>query len=391
MGSTRLQSQTITVSRANGPLRGALRLSRPAGVVAVRPGCTTVVKDTVGSGGFAKVKVARHRVTGEKVAIKVMDKAHLRKTVGAPAGAHGKRFRTSGWPHAPWCLSSAGREPDPVVGAGLSGRSEARGARDPSPEGAAASERLPALPCCGDRHQIFPGALRVAPAHATLRRSACTASAHRPGPQVLEYAPGGELFDYIVSRDRCKEEEARVFFRQICKAVHFCHQHGPPAAWLYLASRRSPATHLRCCHTDRLRASRSQAREPVVGQRPCMCQHTGPARACCPHLASTQNIKLIDFGLVSHPSNLKTDLLKTCCGSAAYAAPELIRGERYLGAPVRKRKGGTGAGRAGASSSDPSPVRRPAALRLLARRRPPGGYVVAGDPSLRPALRFSPV
>lgn len=40
-----------------------------------------VVKDTVGSGGFAKVKLARHRLSGEKVAIKIMDKAHLAKTV----------------------------------------------------------------------------------------------------------------------------------------------------------------------------------------------------------------------------------------------------------------------------------------------------------------------
>jgi serine/threonine protein kinase len=43
------------------------------------------------------------------------------------------------------------------------------------------------------------------------------------------------------------------------------------------------------------------------------------------------NIKLIDFGLIARPDDIKSDLLKTCCGSAAYAAPELIRGEKYLG------------------------------------------------------------
>jgi maternal embryonic leucine zipper kinase len=32
---------------------------------------------TIGSGGFAKVKLATHILTGEKVAIKIMDKAHL--------------------------------------------------------------------------------------------------------------------------------------------------------------------------------------------------------------------------------------------------------------------------------------------------------------------------
>ena len=33
--------------------------------------------ETVGSGGFAKVKLATHLVTGEKVAIKIMDKKLL--------------------------------------------------------------------------------------------------------------------------------------------------------------------------------------------------------------------------------------------------------------------------------------------------------------------------
>ena len=33
--------------------------------------------DTIGTGGFAKVKLATHLVTGEKVAIKIMDKKML--------------------------------------------------------------------------------------------------------------------------------------------------------------------------------------------------------------------------------------------------------------------------------------------------------------------------
>jgi maternal embryonic leucine zipper kinase len=43
---------------------------------------------------------------------------------------------------------------------------------------------------------------------------------------VLEYAPAGELFDYIVARDRLKEDEARFFFHQICSAVHHVHSLG---------------------------------------------------------------------------------------------------------------------------------------------------------------------
>lgn len=35
------------------------------------------VYDTIGSGGFAKVKLGVHCLTGEKVAIKIMDKKQL--------------------------------------------------------------------------------------------------------------------------------------------------------------------------------------------------------------------------------------------------------------------------------------------------------------------------
>jgi serine/threonine protein kinase len=35
------------------------------------------VGDTIGRGGFAKVKEAKHHITGERVAIKILDKASL--------------------------------------------------------------------------------------------------------------------------------------------------------------------------------------------------------------------------------------------------------------------------------------------------------------------------
>lgn len=40
---------------------------------------------------------------------------------------------------------------------------------------------------------------------------------------VLEYCSGGELFDYIVEKDRLCEHEARQFFREICAAVAYMH------------------------------------------------------------------------------------------------------------------------------------------------------------------------
>ena len=43
---------------------------------------------------------------------------------------------------------------------------------------------------------------------------------------VLEYCSGGELFDYIVDKDKLDEREARQFFREICGAVAYMHSKG---------------------------------------------------------------------------------------------------------------------------------------------------------------------
>ena len=42
----------------------------------------------------------------------------------------------------------------------------------------------------------------------------------------LQYCSGGELFDYIVAKDRLPEDEARVFFREIVAAVAHIHDNG---------------------------------------------------------------------------------------------------------------------------------------------------------------------
>lgn len=42
---------------------------------------------------------------------------------------------------------------------------------------------------------------------------------------LQEYAPNGELFDYIVSKGRPTTEEAQRLFQQIVTAVEYCHFH----------------------------------------------------------------------------------------------------------------------------------------------------------------------
>ena len=100
---------------------------------------------------------------------------------------------------------------------------------------------------------------------------------------VMEYASGGEVFDYLVLHGRMKEKEARAKFRQIVSAVQYCHQK-------------------KIIHRD-LKA------ENLL-------------------LDSEMNIKIADFGFSNEfiPGNK----LDTFCGSPPYAAPELFQGTFFI-------------------------------------------------------------
>uniref|UniRef100_A0A671WNL6 non-specific serine/threonine protein kinase n=1 Tax=Sparus aurata TaxID=8175 RepID=A0A671WNL6_SPAAU len=103
----------------------------------------------------------------------------------------------------------------------------------------------------------------------------------------MEYASGGEVFDYLVAHGRMKEKEARAKFRQIVSAVEYCHQK-------------------RIVHRD-LKA------ENLL-------------------LDADMNIKIADFGF-SNEFTLGSKL-DTFCGSPPYAAPELFQGKKYDGPEV---------------------------------------------------------
>lgn len=108
---------------------------------------------------------------------------------------------------------------------------------------------------------------------------------------ILEYCSGGELFDYLISKKRLTESEVRVIMRDLFGVLMFIHDKGF--------------------------AHRDLKPENILFDG----KHT---------------IKLIDFGLAANSSENKSALafLSTCCGSPAYAAPELLRGNTYSGPAV---------------------------------------------------------
>ena len=117
---------------------------------------------------------------------------------------------------------------------------------------------------------------------------------------VMEYASGGELFEYIVSNTRLKEREARVFFRQILSAVAYCHQ--VPHRLFYFSL--SPFC---SCVSPHLGA---YPRVPARTQSSVIHRDLKPENLL---LDDNKTIKIIDFGFVNMFS--RNELLNTYCGS----------------------------------------------------------------------------
>ncbi|KAM0787411.1 hypothetical protein ACM66B_003494 [Microbotryomycetes sp. NB124-2] len=101
---------------------------------------------------------------------------------------------------------------------------------------------------------------------------------------IMEYAEGGELFDYLVSRGRLHADEALHYFQQIISGVDYCHR-------------------FNICHRD-----------------------LKPENLL---LDGEKNIKIADFGMAALERGGK--LLETSCGSPHYASPEIVAGLNYHG------------------------------------------------------------
>ncbi|XP_065143153.1 serine/threonine-protein kinase MARK2 isoform X6 [Paramisgurnus dabryanus] len=181
-------------------------------------GCYRLLK-TIGKGNFAKVKLAKHVLTGKEVAVKIIDKTQLNSS------SLQKLFR---------------------------------------------EVRIMKLL----NHPNIVKLFEVIETEKTLYL-------------VMEYASGGEVFDYLVAHGRMKEKEARAKFRQIVSAVQYCHQ--------------------KCIVHRDLKA------ENLL-------------------LDADMNIKIADFGFSNE--FILGNKLDTFCGSPPYAAPELFQGKKYDGPEV---------------------------------------------------------
>ena len=101
---------------------------------------------------------------------------------------------------------------------------------------------------------------------------------------IMEYCENGELYEYIVNKDRLDEEESSIFFYQLINGVEYIHKQGF--------------------------AHRDLKPENLL-------------------LTKNNKLKIIDFGLCHDFDGTK--LLKSKCGSPSYAAPEILKDHPYDG------------------------------------------------------------
>lgn len=103
----------------------------------------------------------------------------------------------------------------------------------------------------------------------------------------MEYANGGELFNYIVKKKKLSEIEACKFFQQIISGIDYLHK-------------------LNVVHRD-----------------------LKPENLL---LDYSNDLKIVDFGLSNTYQN--GEMLSTPCGSPCYASPEMVKGLKYSGLMV---------------------------------------------------------
>jgi serine/threonine protein kinase len=176
-----------------------------------------VFEKSVGSGAFASVWRAHHKVSGHRVAIKVIQKAGITSEVAHTRLEREKAFLK--------------KMEHPFV-----------------------AEFFQFME---DDHSVF---------------------------LVMEYVENGNLLDYVNTNGRLAEDQARRYFAQLVSVLEYLHS------------------------------------ELKVAHRDLKCENV--------LLDRYNNIRVIDFGL-SNQFNDINPVLRTACGSPAYAAPEMVKGNPY--------------------------------------------------------------
>ena len=103
---------------------------------------------------------------------------------------------------------------------------------------------------------------------------------------VMEFCEGGELFNYIVKKNRLSEDESAFFFYQLINGLEYIHSLG-------------------IVHRDLKPENLLLTRDHIL--------------------------KIIDFGLSNYFKTGQKNLLSTPCGSPCYASPEMVAGKKYDG------------------------------------------------------------
>ena len=101
---------------------------------------------------------------------------------------------------------------------------------------------------------------------------------------IMEYCENGELFNYIVNKQKLNDKEASFFYYQLIEGLEYIHSKG-------------------VVHRD------LKPENLLIGKGDIL--------------------KIIDFGLSNYYNN--NCLLKTPCGSPCYASPEMVSGKKYNG------------------------------------------------------------
>ncbi|EEB07659.1 CAMK/CAMKL protein kinase Ppk16 [Schizosaccharomyces japonicus yFS275] len=103
---------------------------------------------------------------------------------------------------------------------------------------------------------------------------------------VLEYCPGGELYEWLYKETRFEEDVCCRILWQLCQGVRYIHNTG-------------------CVHRD-------LKLENVF-------------------LDKQYNVKIGDFGLSRESDCSRRTFMNTRCGTVAYTAPEIVLGQKYIG------------------------------------------------------------